>query len=95
MHYKKELALALQEIKKSNWFAELEKQDQEHCIEMQKAYFTPPNFMQNTLLNACMVQLNIMDAWLRRCANNFPWANPYLSGGEVSLEKVRFFNENI
>lgn len=51
VNYKKELGIALQEIKASAWFAELHKDDQGYVLDETKKLYNPPNDIENCMLN--------------------------------------------
>lgn len=102
-NYKKELGISLQEMKSADWFKDLPKESQELAIQNTKEFYTPPNKMENTILNIALNQYlsdfpfsNISwKKWLDYCAKNFTWANPTIGNGQINLHKRRFASDMI
>lgn len=88
--------MALSEVKNSDWYKELSKDMQEEAIKQQKEYYTPPDNMQNTLLNLTLGNEeypNVWKDWLELLQNEAPWADPKMTRGAVGLLKQQFFTE--
>ena len=94
MNYKKELGQALQEIKASDWFKELPPEDQEYCLDSQKAIYTPPSDMENTLMNMQIDARGLNDEWDKHRESKYPWADN-TTKGEVGIAKRRFITQHI
>lgn len=93
--YKKQLGQALNEIKKSSWFLELDESMQKEALEQTKRCYTPPNDMENTLMNIKLGEINKYKEWCEYCSNKFPWADPQKTKGEVGIAKRNFLTAGI
>ncbi len=89
VNLKKELGLALGEVKNSNWFKELDKETQAIALEQQKNYYTPPRDEAHFFLNS-FVENHCKDEWLEYMKQNLPWAETGNEGGDVAWHKNQF-----
>ena len=95
MHYKKELGLSLNEIKSADWFKQLDENEQKYALGSVKATYTPPNNMEETLLNITLHHSGWEEEWATLCARLFPWGNPIQGGAEIGLAKRAFFTRKL
>ena len=88
---KKQLGIALNELKAAAWFKDLSPDDQQFAIQSTKDFYTPPNPMENTCLNLAISAYQLTEKWQQFCQEHFPWANPVLGNAQVNLSKRAFF----
>lgn len=95
MNWKKELGMCLQEIKSSEWFKELSTDLQEIVLSDTKEIYSPPDKIQNTLINMSLKYSGYWDKWVKNCYDNFPWADPIKGNAEVNIHKRNFNSKAI
>jgi len=88
-NYKKELAKALEEIKSSDWFKELNKENQEEVIRQQKAYYTPPTVISNCILNMLIEQKGLWNDFVKDLKKVIPYGRAKESGN-IGLFKQKW-----
>lgn len=92
-NYKKQMNMALNEMKKEPWFIELDAKTQKMVIDQTKEFYTPPNNIELTLMNIAIQPL--WHEWEDLCKNQFPWADPTDGGADVRLAKRNFVSMNM
>lgn len=92
---KKELGLSLQEMKSAQWFIDLPKELQDEAIAQEKASFTPPDQISNTLTNIDLQGRGLWGDWVKLCFEHFPWGDPKNGSAEIKLTKRNFYTARI
>ncbi len=89
VNLKKELGLALEDVKGSDWFKSLDKETQAIALEQQKDYYTPPRQSSHTLLNI-FVSTYCQTEWDEYRVKHLPWAGNGNEGGDIAWHKQQF-----
>ena len=93
-HYKKEAGMQLNDLKSQDWFKAADREIQQEAMDQLKAVFTPPNGMENTLLNIAISDSAKDKAWQQMLADKMPYVtNPSSGSAEVGLMKREFFKQ--
>lgn len=88
-NYQKALGMAQAEVKNAEWFKELNQEGRDFVLQQTKEYYTPPNAMENTLLNLAIMDWN---KWVNYAKEAHPYYNGEAFGsGEVRLLKRQYF----
>lgn len=91
---KKELGMALNEVKSATWYSELSQEDKDYVIQETKDFYTPPDKYENTLLNLWIGK--DWDVWTEHCRRFYPHYNgEALGGAEVRMLKRRYVSEKL
>lgn len=90
---KKELGMALQEMQRESWYLELPKELQQYATDEIKHGFTPPNPINNTLINIWLSHAKMFNEWEKICEEHFPYADPLIGPAQVKLNKVSYFTK--
>ena len=93
--YKKQLGLALNDMKQADWFKELDSNTQKDAIDQVKEYYTPPDAMENTLLNIAITAKEKLGDWNRIKKEVYPHLPEASEPMYVRLTKRLFYSNEI